>query len=277
MSTVLCLSSQVARGYVGGSAARIALERLGHECWLLPTVVLSNHPGYARFAGEQVPVGRLRAMVEALEANGWLADVDSVILGYMPSAEHAGFAAGVVELVRKAHPEALILCDPILGDEPGGLYVDEEVAAAVRDELVPVTDIATPNRFELEWLGGMRSKVVKAAAKSARALGPARLLVTSVMGQDPQTLANLLVDEKDAWFTTVSRRKDAPHGAGDLMAALLLGHLLKGTAPADALALATGSVEEALEESKGSDELRLATSSAWAEAEAWPVETLKGD
>lgn len=274
MSIVLCLSSQVVRGYVGGSAARIALERMGHECWLLPTVVLSNHPGHARFAGEQVPVGRLRAMVEALEANGWLADIDAVMLGYMPSAEHVGFAAGVVEMVRKAHPEALCMCDPIVGDEPGGLYVDQDVADAIRDELVPVSDIATPNRFELEWLGGKASKLIKAATKSARALGPARVLVTSVMGQDPQTLANLLVDEKEGWYTAVTRRKDAPHGAGDLMASLFLGHLLNGVEPEDALARATGSVEEALEDSQGSDELRLATSSSWAEAGAWPVESV---
>lgn len=272
MSTVLCLSSQVARGYVGGSASRIALERLGHECWLLPTVILSNHPGHARFAGEQVPVGRLRAMLEAFEANGWLGDVDAVLLGYMPSPEHAGLAAGAVAMVRKAQPGVLCLCDPILGDDPGGLYVDETVAAAVRDELLPVADIATPNRFEFEWLGGKAAKRAATALKSAGDLGPATVLITSLLGQDAQTLVNLLVQGKDAWATSVFRRKDAPHGAGDLMAALYLGHLLNGKDAREALGLATGSVEEALEESEGGDELRLTGSPAWLDADAWPVE-----
>ena len=59
-------------------------------------------------------------------------DVDAIILGYMPSVEHAGFAAAAVAMVRKANPDVLCLCDPILGDDPGGLYVEEDVAVAVR-------------------------------------------------------------------------------------------------------------------------------------------------
>lgn len=275
MSTVLCLSSQVARGYVGGSATRTALERTGHECWLLPTVILSSHPGHDRFAGEQVPIGRLRAMVEALQANGWLADVDAIILGYMPSVEHAGFAAAAVAMVRKANPDVLCLCDPILGDDPGGLYVEEDVAVAVRDELLPLADIATPNRFELEWLSGKGAKVAKTAAKVAQTLGPASVLVTSLRGKDPQLVLNLLTCEKGAFTTTTSRRKAVPHGVGDLMAALFVSHLLAGESDADALARATASVEEALEESEGSDELRLSGSQTWVEADAWPVESLK--
>jgi len=274
MSTVLCFSSQVARGYVGGSATRIALGRMGHECWLLPTVILSNHPGHQRFAGEQVPVGRLRAMLESMQANGWLADVDAVALGYMPSVEHVSYMATAMEMVRKENPEVLCLCDPIVGDDPGGLYVDEEIAAAIRDELLPIAGIATPNRFEMEWLSGKKAKRAKAAQGVAAGLGPETVLVTSLTGQDPQSLVNLLVGPKGASMTTVSKRKFAPHGAGDLMAALYLGHVLEGKEPQDALALATGSVEEALEESEGADELRLHASNAWVEAGAWPVESL---
>jgi len=274
MSTVLCFSSQVARGFVGGSATRIALERLGHECWLLPTVVLSNHPGYERFAGEQVPVGRLRAMFEALQANGWLGEIDALVLGYMPSAEHVTFAASCVAALRKANPDIICLCDPIIGDDPGGLYVDEDVAAAIRDELVPLADIATPNRFELEWLGGKSAKRAKPAIAVAASLAPEKVLVTSLTGADPQTLLNMLLGEKGATGASVAKRKDAPHGAGDLIAALFLGYLLSGTEDTEALARATAGVEEALEDSSGSDELRLVTSPAWFNADAWPIEPI---
>ncbi len=272
MSIILCFSSQVARGYVGGNAARITLEAMGHECWLLPTVILSNHPGYARFAGEQVPPGRLRAMVEALEANGWLGDVDAVMTGYMPSAEHVALAASTVELVKQSNPELTFLCDPILGDDPGGLYIDEDVAGAIRDELIQLSNIATPNRFELEWLGGKSAKRIKTAMAPARALGPSSVLVTSLAGADPKNLVNLLIDEKGALVTSVAKRKNAPHGVGDLMAALFLGALLNGAGEQQALGRATGGVEAALDASKGADELRLAATTDWARAEAWPVE-----
>ncbi len=272
MGTILCLSSQVARGYVGGSAARIALERMGHECWLLPTVILSNHPGHVRFAGEQVPPGRLRAMLEALEANGWLGDVDAVMTGYMPSAEHVALAASTVEMVKESNSDLTYLCDPILGDDPGGLYVDEAVASAIRDELIPLSQIATPNRFELEWLSGKSAKRTKTAMAPARALGPDMVLVTSLTGEDPKSLANLLVQGKGGLVTSVDKRKDVPHGPGDLMAALFLGGLLNGLGASEALGRATAGVEEALDESAKSDELKLVGSVEWAEADPWLVE-----
>jgi pyridoxine kinase len=275
MGIVLCLSSQVARGYVGGSAARIALERMGHECWLLPTVILSNHPGHSRFAGEQVPPGRLRVMVEALEANGWLGDVDAVLTGYMPSADHVALAASTVELIKNSNPDLTYLCDPILGDDPGGLYVDEEVAVAIRDQLLPHATIVTPNRFELEWLSGTGAKRVKTASSPAKGLGPQTVLVTSLTGDDPKSLVNLLVEEKRNSITSVSKRKNVPHGPGDLMAALYLGRLLSGADSQEALGRATAGVEIALDASEKSDELQLATSSEWTGAEPWPVQGAK--
>lgn len=272
MSIILCLSSQVARGYVGGSVSRIAFERMGHECWLLPTVILSNHPAHARFAGEQVPVGRLRAMAEALEANGWLGDVDAVMTGYMPSPEHVALAARSIAMVKGANPQARVLCDPILGDDPGGLYVDEAVASAIRDELIPLASIATPNRFELEWLSGKSAKHASAATPLAKVAGPETVLVTSLAGADPQSLTNLLTSSKETWQTSVPKRGNAPNGTGDLMAALFLGYLLNGLSAQGALGRATAGVEMALDASGMSDELRLAATEGWADAGAWPVE-----
>lgn len=272
MSIILCLSSQVVRGYVGGAATRIALERMGHECWLLPTVILSNHPGHARFAGEQVPPGRLRAMVEALDANGWLGDIAAVVTGYMPSPEHVELAAQTVEQVREANSELIYLCDPILGDDPDGLYVDEAVAEAIRDDLTPLADIATPNRFELEWLSGKSVRRASTASGPARELAPATMLVTSLTGDDPKTMVNLVTGGSGAWQTAVPKRKSAPHGVGDLCAALFLGAVLNGNSANEALGHATAGVEAALAASKGADELQLAADPGWAEAQSWPVE-----
>ena len=251
----------------------IALQRMRHDCWLLPTVILSNHPAHARFAGEQVPIGRLRAMLEALDANGWLEEVDAIVAGYMPSPEHVTFAAQAFEFVSNRNPQVLRVCDPILGDDPGGLYIDEDSANAVREELLPNADMVTPNRFELEWLTGEKAKRTKKALASAQSLGAHTVLVTSLTGEDVSSLVNLAVDDKTVAATTVPKRKDAPHGVGDLMSALLLGGILDGTSVPEALAAATGRVKAALELSEGSDELKLISSPEWFDAEPWPVET----
>jgi len=271
MAIVLCISSQTARGYIGGSAARIALERLGHQAWLLPSVVLSNHPGHAVFAGEQVPTGRLRAMLDALMANGWIDEIDAVLTGYLPTPEHVRFAESAIAMVRGANPEAMVLCDPIMGDDPGGLYIDEAAAGAIRDILVPVASVITPNRFELEWLSGRPVGSVRQAIEAATSLPCPAALATSLPGAGPETIRNLLCDRTAGWECVVPVRPFAPHGAGDLLAALYLGHRLKGAPAQDAFGRAVAGVGKALEASGMADELQLVGDPGWAEAEPGPA------
>jgi pyridoxine kinase len=272
MGTILCISSQTVRGYVGGSAARIALERLGHQVWLLPSVILSNHPGHPLFAGEQVPTGRLGAMLDALDANGWLGEADAVLTGYLPTPEHVALALRAAERVQHANPDAQLICDPILGDDPGGLYIDESAAAALRDQLLPHASLLTPNRFELDWLVGRKVKSADDAKIAAETLAPAAVLATSVP-ENKGHLYNLLLRDDQAWRTLVPARDAVPHGTGDMLTALYLGHRLNGAAEPEALALATAGVEAALARSEGADALQLVRHpDRWATPEPWPVE-----
>ena len=72
MARVLAISSYVAFGSVGLAAIVPALHWLGHEVIALPTVVLSNHPGYPRFAGEAIPAAQIGAMLDAWRPTaGW--------------------------------------------------------------------------------------------------------------------------------------------------------------------------------------------------------------
>ena len=52
---ILSMSSQVAYGPVGNTAAVPALQALGHEVLAVPTVILSNHPGHGAPAVLRVP------------------------------------------------------------------------------------------------------------------------------------------------------------------------------------------------------------------------------
>lgn len=228
MARVLAISSQVARGHIGLSAIVPALQRLGHEVVALPTVLLSNHPGHARLAGEKVSPQLLQCMVEALEANGWLAEIDAIITGYLPSVAHVHLASAAVERVRRHRSDALVLVDPVLGDVPKGLYIDAAAAALIRDELVPSAHIVTPNAFELGWLTDVEIGSGEQARAAAARLGSAWTLVTSVPTASGE-LDNLLVqgDIGAAFACTVAIRPAVPNGTGDLLAALLLGHVLR--------------------------------------------------
>lgn len=271
MARVLALSSHVAFGSVGLAAIVPALQWLGHEVIVIPTVLLSNHPGYPRFAGDPVLPGQIAAMVDALEANGWLAKTAAVITGYLPSPAHVGEARSAVERVRRANASALYVCDPVFGDEPKGLYLSDATASAIRDELLPLASLATPNRFELSWLAGLPVGDPREARQAAWALGVPSVLATSVPASDNR-LANVLVTRDECVACFVRRRPSAPHGTGDLLAAMYLGRVLNGEAPAAALAAAASAVEASVAASLGRDELPLAAAGAlWANARPLPT------
>jgi pyridoxine kinase len=266
MARVLALSSHVAFGTVGLAVIVPGLHALGHEVVAVPTVVLSSHPGYGRFAGEQIAPAVIREMTDALDANGWLAGCGGVLTGYLPTPAHVEAAAAAVARVRKANPGAIVLCDPVCGDDPDGLYLDPQVPAAITRLLLPQCTIATPNRFEVSCLAGTAASDIAGAVEAARALGVPSALVTSVPASEGR-LATLLVERSTARAAYVRRVPHAPHGTGDLLAALYLGHLLNGAAPDKALGSAVAAVEAAITAS-GPDELVLARAGAlWAGVE----------
>jgi pyridoxine kinase len=271
MPRILALSSHVAFGSVGLAAIVPALQWLGHEVIAVPTVVLSNHPGYPRFAGDPVLPGQIAAMIDALEANGWLADTAAVITGYLPSPAHVGEARSAVERVRRANPGAIYLCDPVFGDEPEGIYLSEVTAAAIRDELLPLASIATPNRFELAWLTGLPIGDLAEARRAAKALGAPTVLATSIDASDNR-LATMLTKGEDAIASYVRRRSSAPHGTGDLLSAMFLGNHLNAFSLSYSLGAAASAVDATIAASMGRNELPLAAAGAlWANARVLPT------
>jgi pyridoxine kinase len=276
MPLVLCLSSQVARGHVGASMSEFVLQRLGVEVIALPTVMLSSHAGHAGVKGFEVAESRIEEMLEAIDARGWLDEADAFLSGYMHTPGQAALAARWMKALKARRPHMIALVDPIIGDEPKGVYAKDEVAHAIRDRLTPLADVLTPNRFELGWLTGASLQTQADAARAARRLSRRLVLVTSAPGEKEDELANLLISPDGIWRTTAPRRASAPHGVGDFMAAAFLGRVLKGCAPAEALALAAGAMDALLTLSEGADELRLvAEQDRWVGAEPWPVDVVE--
>jgi pyridoxine kinase len=213
----------------------------------------------------------LDQIMHALAGNGWLASIDAVLTGYLPTLGHVASARSAVERVRAANPAVIFACDPVFGDDPNGVYLDETTAAALRDELIPLCDVATPNRFELSWLGRVPVATPASAAAAARLIAAPSVLATSIPAGD-DGLATLLVDAHAARSCFVARRQHAPHGTGDLMAALYLGYLLNGEDADACLGRAVASVEASILASAGVDELALAAAGpAWRHARALPT------
>lgn len=257
---VLSIQSEVVRGHVGNSAARFALQRLGLEVWAVPTVLLSNHPGHGQFRGEATRAAAMAALIDGLDAHGWLARCSGVISGYLGAAEQARVVADAVRRVKAQNRHAVYLCDPVFGDDDGA-YARPGVAEAMARELVPLADIVTPNRFELSSLTSKRIEGANDAVAAARTLGKAETVVTSVPFEGGR-IGTLAVTREGAWAVAAPRIALVPNGSGDLLAALYLAARLQGRDAAGALSAACSAVDGVLRASAGADELRLVAAQA---------------
>jgi pyridoxine kinase len=244
MATVLSVQSWVACGVVGNCAAMFPLQRLGIETWSLNTVAFSNHTGYGRWRGDAVPTRIIASLFEGIAELGVLRHCDAVLSGYLGEPEVGPLLLDIVARVKAANPRALYCCDPVMGDVGPGWYVRGGIPEWYRDRALAVADIATPNRFELEWLTGTRIGTLAEAAEAAaalRRLGPRIVLVTSL---EPASdwLAVLAAAPDGVWAVETPRLDIEATGCGDAMAALFLGWLLKSRPVPEALALTVAAV-----------------------------------
>lgn len=251
---VIVVNSLVSRGSVGGRASLFVLERLGLPVVFVPTVLLPWHPGHG--PGTRVVVDpALIADQARLAVSG---AVRGCLTGYFGAVAQVEATIGLIGRLRAAAPGSLVLCDPVVGDA-GRFYVSAEVRESVRS-LAATADILTPNRFELAFLAGRDFVGLHDNAglvEAARALGRPEVVVTSAFAGPGET-GNLLVTPERAELVAHPAVAHAPHGTGDLLAALYLGHRLGGAAPQEALERATSATLRLVELAAGAAELPLA-------------------
>lgn len=256
---VIVISSHVVRGSVGNRAAVFALETLGFPVWAIPTITLPWHPGHGAASRLVARPEEFSSLLEDIARAPWISEVGAVLSGFMANSEQARAVAKLVASLKSQNPDCTYLCDPVIGDV-GGLYVAGQTACAIRDHLVPLCDIATPNCHELAWLTGKETpKTVAETVDLANGFAPETVITTSCPMNDPSQTGNLYVSKKTTLIASHKRFEDPPNGPGDLTAALFLGHQLEGLEPPENLSITTSSVFEILQNAtrKGSDELTL--------------------
>ena len=251
MARVLTISSQVVYGPVGLNCIVPALQAQGHEVLAIPTILLSNHPGHGKPEGRATAPAELVAMIAALEKLGALENLDAVITGYFASAEKIEIVAALIARLTCK----IILIDPVLGDH-GKLYVGQAVAEAIRDKLVPLATILTPNAFELSWLTGLPAQNANQAIAAARSLKIAEVIATSVVKSSLE-LSTLRITAEHVETITTSMEANVPNGTGDYLSGLYLAGLL-GANPQSAFADAMNKLQHAIFRSKGTAVLDVA-------------------
>jgi pyridoxine kinase len=227
------------------------LQRLGAEVWAINTVQFSNHPGYGAWTGDVFTGAAVRALVDGVAARGALARCDAVLSGYMGDQAIGEAILDAVRRTRAANPSAVYCCDPVIGDAGPGVYVRPGIPDLMRPHALPLADIATPNRFELEHLTGLTCDTLDAAKRAVTALqammrpdGLRAVLLTSLeTSSTPAGSLDLLAAEAGSFHLLRTPKLDLrPNGAGDAIAALFLFHRLSSGSARTALEMAGASI-----------------------------------
>jgi pyridoxine kinase len=262
---VLAIQSTVAYGHVGNAAATLPLQCLGHEVWPVDTVRYSNHPGHGRFRGQATSPAEVASLLQGLEELGLYPRTDAVLSGYLGDPGTADVVARTVEAVKRANPAALYLCDPVMGDA-GRLFVDAAIPALIRERLVPLADVVTPNLFELGQLTGGDPTDEADVHARARALAGAESRLVVLTGVATTTTGNaidtLAFTRTKAWRVRAPLLQRRFDGAGDCFVGLLLGRLLNGDPPPRATARAVSSLQAILEATGDARDLALVAARA---------------
>lgn len=259
---ILSIQSAVAYGHVGNSAAVFPLQRIGVEVLPVYTVTFSNHTGYGAWRGPLIDPADVREVISGIEDRGVFGQIDAVLSGYQGGEGIGDVIIDAVARVKAANPRALYACDPVMGNAKSGCFVAPAIPVLLRERVVPVADIITPNQFELGFLTETEPDTLESTLASvdlARAMGPKTVLVTSVERPDREegSIEMLAVDDAGAWIVQTPHLPMKANGSGDVTAALFTAHYVETGSAKTALERTASSVFDLLQATLDSGEREL--------------------
>lgn len=259
---ILVISSHVIRGSVGSRSSVFTFETFGFPVWQMLTVSLTWQPDHGPAHRLTVCDQDFSAFAADIASSQWRGELGTVMTGYFAAPSQVAVAAELIRSLKRDNPELVYYCDPIIGNDDG-LYVDEKIAEAIRDLLLPIADIIKPNRTELEWFVGRTLDDNKAIIEAVRSLGAKKALVTSAFAMLKNATANLYMDEGGIILAEHRLVKNPPSGLGDLTGGLFYARRLLGQSAQTALHDATASVQLVLDNTlrNSADELMF-----WADS-----------
>ena len=175
--------------------------------------------------------------------------VDAVKIGMLANAEI--IRAVATALHRWAGPPVVL--DPVMVAKSGDALLRDDAMQALREELVPLATLVTPNLPEAEALTGVDTTTDEGQREAARqivAMGPAALVKGGHGKGD--TVRDLLVEVSreeavEHWIEHPRVRTRSTHGTGCTLSSAIAARLGAGTPLRQAVEGAVGYLQGALE------------------------------
>ncbi len=159
-------------------------------------------------------------------------------------------AEAVVEAVRDFGIAPLVV-DPVMASSRGDTLLSAEGVAVVREHLLGLAAVATPNLAEAAMLAGFDVVDRQTMADAARAiadLGPGTVLVTGGHLDDEESSPDclLVAGEGPVWLESPRIAARDTHGTGCVLSAVICAELARGMEPEHACVAAKHFVEHAI-------------------------------
>lgn len=164
-------------------------------------------------------------------------EVGAIKIGMLASAE---IIATVADAIRN-FPGPVVL-DPVMVAKSGDLLVQQTVIDTLRDELIPMASVITPNLPEAATLLGLEpARTPEDAARQGEALimqGANAVLMKGGHAEGAECIDQLITKEASITLTAPRINTRSTHGTGCTFSAAIAAHLARGDALQDAVSKA---------------------------------------
>ncbi len=191
------------------------------------------------------------------------AQIDAVFADIVPDAVKTGMlsSAAIIQVVAekaRAFGFQNLVVDPVMVAKSGDRLLHEDAVCALRDQLIPLAFVVTPNLLEAAAIAGHPVETpdaIREAARAVHALGAGNVVVKG--GHLAGDVVTDLLFDGERFHDFSGRRVPTKntHGTGCTFASAIACHLARGEPVPTAVRLAkvylTGALEHAYDTGRG--------------------------
>ena len=189
--------------------------------------------------------------------------LDDVFTDIFPDAVKIGMVSSsalirvIAEKLKQYHAKNIVL-DPVMVATAGSKLISDEAISTLKEVLIPLADVITPNIPEMEVLSGMTIQTDKDMERAAKSVGDTCHCAVLCKGGHQLNDANdlLYAEEEIFWFYGKRIATSNTHGTGCTLSSAIASNLAKGRGLAESVrrakAYLSGALGDMLDLGKGS-------------------------
>lgn len=236
---VLTIAGTDSGGGAGIQADTRTMAMCGvHACVAVTAVTVQNSLGVSGF--HEIPPQVVADQVRSVVGDIGIGAVKTGMLASTAIIEAIAQVCGEVGIGRDRGIPLVV--DPVAASMHGDSLLHEEALDAVRNTLIPLATVVTPNLDEVRLITGIHVDDDDSARRAARALhklGPQWAIVKGGHRRSSEYSTDLLFDGQDFLeFTAPRIATGNDHGGGDTLAAAIACALANGYSVPDAVEFA---------------------------------------